>query len=172
QRFSEVFGTAARAFGAAGWQINAHVLALEEQARFVWASDTRGTQPFLPAMQGHTYGVPQLPTTLPTLDELVGMDGITAENVAEHLLKRTEQAPVPGHVYTLHAELEGGALLPIFEKLLTGWQAQGYALIAMRDMAAQLDRNSLAVHEVVMGETFGRSGMLALQGNRLTSTPV
>ncbi|MGH8402285.1 MAG: polysaccharide deacetylase family protein, partial [Gammaproteobacteria bacterium] len=71
-RFGEVFGMAPKTFGAAGWQINAHALALQEQFRFDYASDTRGTHPFLPVMKGRKFTVPQLPTTLPTLDELVG----------------------------------------------------------------------------------------------------
>ncbi|MGB9430123.1 MAG: polysaccharide deacetylase family protein [Gammaproteobacteria bacterium] len=171
-RFGEVFGTAPKTFGAAGWQINAHVLALQEQFRFDYASDTRGTCPFLPAMSGRTFTVPQLPTTLPTLDELVGVDDITVENVAEHLLKLTEVAPEQGHVYTLHAELEGMALMPVFEKLLAGWKAQGYELMATRDMAAKLNRKSLPVHEVVMGEVPGRSGTLAVQGPMSASAPV
>lgn len=171
-RFGAVFGAAPKTFGAAGWQINPHVLALQEQFRFDYASDTRGTDPFLPRMGGRTFNVPQLPTTLPTLDELVGTDGITVENVAEHVLKLTERAPEHGHVYTLHAELEGMALMPVFEKLLAGWKAQGYELVATRDMAATLNRKSLQVHEVVMAEIHGRSGTLALQGPLIAPAPV
>lgn len=171
-RFGEVFGTAPKTFGAAGWQINPHVLVLQEQFRLDYASDTRGTGPFLPSMSGRTFNVPQLPTTLPTLDELVGTDGITVENVAEHVLKLTERAPEHGHVYTLHAELEGMALMSVFEKLLAGWEAQGYELVATRDMAATLNRKSLPVHEVVMAEIHGRSGTLALQGPLIAPAPV
>jgi undecaprenyl phosphate-alpha-L-ara4FN deformylase len=171
-RFGEVFGKAPKTFGAAGWQINAHVLKLQEQFGFDYASDTRGHCPFLPAMGGLVFTVPQLPSTLPTLDELVGVDGVTVANVTQHLLKLTEQAPPQGHVYTLHAELEGMALLPVFEHLLAGWKDQGYELVATREMAAKLDRRSLPVHEVIMGEIPGRSGTLALQGPKLSSTPV
>jgi len=160
-----VFGTEPSTFGAAGWQMNAHAFGLEQEYRMHYASDTRGTHPFLPEMQGRIYTVPQLPTTLPTLDELVGVDGVTVENVAEHLLKLTAgEAPVHGHVFTLHAELEGMALRPIFEKLLAGWRAQGYSLVATRTLAEGLDRKQLPVHTVVMGEVHGRSGTLALQG--------
>ncbi|HET7922672.1 MAG TPA: polysaccharide deacetylase family protein, partial [Gammaproteobacteria bacterium] len=172
-RFREIFSTAPETFGAAGWQINAHVLAMQEQAGFTYASDTRGTHPFLPRMAGRTFTVPQLPTTLPTLDELVGVDGITVANVTEHLLALTENpAPARGHVYTLHAELEGMALAPVFGKLLSGWQAQGYELVATRDIAAGLDRQSLPVHDVVMGELPGRSGTLALQGPAVAAPAV
>ena len=82
---------------------------------------------------------PQLPTTLPTLDELIGSDGISEDNVAEHLLALTAAPPLAGHVFTLHAELEGMRLARVFERLLAGWKAQGYAgadARALRDAAA------------------------------------
>lgn len=164
ERFREVFGTDPRTFGAAGWQMNYHVFELEHEFHMTYASDTRGTHPFLPEVRGRVFSVPQLPTTLPTLDELVGVNGITAHNVADHLLKLTEgSAPEHGHVYTLHAELEGMALSPVFEKLLEGWRAQGYELVATETIAAGLDRKKLPMHTVVMGEIPGRSGTLALQ---------
>ena len=164
-RFKEVFGRAPTTFGAAGWQMNFHAFELESTHHMTYASDTRGTHPFRPEMGGRVFAVPQLPTTLPTLDELVGVDGITVDNVADHLLKLTAQrAPEHGHVFTLHAELEGMALLPVFEKLLSGWKAQGYELVATRDIDAGLDHAALPVHTVVMAEVPGRSGTLALQG--------
>jgi peptidoglycan/xylan/chitin deacetylase (PgdA/CDA1 family) len=168
-----VFGTRPTTFGAAGWQMNFHAFELETRHHMHYASDTRGTHPFLPEMKGRVFAVPQLPTTLPTLDELVGVDGVTVENVAEHLLTLTEgRAPEHGHVYTLHAELEGMALKPVFEKLLGGWKAQGYELVATRDLAAGLDHRKLPIHTVLMGEVHGRSGTLALQGPACEPVPV
>jgi peptidoglycan/xylan/chitin deacetylase (PgdA/CDA1 family) len=173
-RFREVFGEAPMTFGAAGWQINAATLALQEAAGMDYASDTRGgLEPFMPCMDGRVYKVPQIPGTLPTLDELVGVDGITVENVAEHLLKLTAaEPPKTGHVFTLHAELEGMALRPVFEELLAGWKAQGYRLVATRDLAMGLDRATLPVYEVVMGEIPGRSGTLAVQRRKLEARTV
>ncbi|HEV2111703.1 MAG TPA: polysaccharide deacetylase family protein [Gammaproteobacteria bacterium] len=165
ERFRGVFGAEPKTFGAAGWQMNFHAFELEHEFHMQYASDTRGTHPFLPEMRGRVFAVPQIPTTLPTLDELVGVDGITVDNVAEHLLKLTAGlAPEHGHVYTLHAELEGMALSPVFDKLLSGWRGQGYELVATETIAAGLDRKKLPMHTVVMGEIAGRSGTLALQG--------
>jgi|SRR5215469_1077403 len=165
ERFIEVFGTQPRTFGAAGWQMNAHAFELELEYHMTYASDTRGTHPFIPEMHGKAIALPQLPTTLPTLDELVGVNGVTVDNVAGHLLKLTEKdPPEPGHVFTLHAELEGMALRPVFEKLLTGWKAQGYELVSTQTLAASLDRRNLPIHTVVMAEVPGRSGTLAVQG--------
>jgi len=164
-RFTEIFAAPPRTHGAAGWQMNEAAYALEKDLGFDYASDGRGTHPFQPVdATGAALGVPQLPTTLPTLDELIGADGLTPDNVHEHLLALTAQPPVHGHVYTLHAELEGMKLLPTFEHLLAGWRQQGYRLASTRELFASLDAAALPRHRVVMGEIPGRSGTLALQG--------
>jgi len=85
-------------------------------------------------------------------------DGITLDNIAQHILKLTEAPSATGHVYTLHAELEGGKWLPIFEQLLQGWQAQGYELVSMRQYLQGLDVAALPRHEVLMREVEGRVG--------------
>lgn len=161
--FFAIFGEMPRAHAAAGWQTNRYALRLLQQMGFDYSSDTRGTHPFLPAWDAEIIACPQLPTTLPTLDEVVNRDGITPENVAQHLLRLTETAAPTGHVFTLHAELEGGKFLPVFEQLLTGWKAQGYELVSMRQYFEAL-QGTPPIHEVIMGEVDGRSGTLALQG--------
>jgi len=89
---------------------------------------------------------------------------LTPENVAAHLLRLCENPQSTGHVYTLHAELEGMKLLPAFEALLLGWREMGYELVPLREMFNALKPNLLPRHELVMGEIPGRSGTLALQG--------
>ncbi|HEY8888339.1 MAG TPA: polysaccharide deacetylase family protein [Gallionella sp.] len=165
-RYTEIFGEAPHAHAAAGWQMNRHALRLMQQFGFDYSSDTRGTHPFIPTWQAEIIACPQLPTTLPTLDELMNRDGITLDNIAEHILKLTAEPSATGHVYTLHAELEGGKWLPVFEQLLQGWQAQGYELVAMRQYLKGLDVATLPRHEVVMREVEGRVGTLACQGGR------
>jgi len=164
-RFEEIFGGAATTHGAAGWQMNPHALRLTQRLGFDYASDTRGTHPFMPVCNGELILCPQLPTTLPTLDELIGVDGISPGNVHEHLLQLTREKPPHGHVYTLHAELEGMKLLPIFERLLAGWVEQGYALCSTKAVFDDLNLARLPRHEVIRGEYPGRSGTLMLQGD-------
>lgn len=165
-RFTAIFGEAPHAHAAAGWQMNRHALRLMQHFGFDYCSDTRGTHPFIPTWQAEIVACPQLPTTLPTLDELINRDGITFDNVAQHLLQLTASAPATGHVYTLHAELEGAKWMPIFEQLMQGWQAQGYELVSMRQYLQGLDAVSLPRHEVLMREIEGRTGSLAVQGER------
>jgi len=162
-RFTEIFGEAPKAHAAAGWQMNRHSLRLTQHLGFDYSSDTRGTHPFIPTVNAEIIACPQLPTTLPTLDEIVNREGITLENVAQHLLQLTEYPPRTGHVFTLHAELEGGKWMPVFEQLLDGWKGQGYELVSLRQYLEGLE-GILPRHEMVMREVDGRIGTLAVQG--------
>ena len=160
-RFREVFAAEPTVHGAAGWQMNSHAYRRTQSLGFHYASDTRGTHPFIPVMRAEIVACPQFPTTLPTLDEMIGLDGVTEANVADVLLEKTREPR--DHVYTLHAELEGMKLAPVFERLLEGWKAQGYELVAMRDLVAGTDPASIPMHSVVDGTVPGRSGTLACQ---------
>jgi peptidoglycan/xylan/chitin deacetylase (PgdA/CDA1 family) len=163
-RHHDIFGEAPTVHGAAGWQMNVHAYRLTQSMGFAYASDTRGTHPFIPVVRAEIVDCPQYPTTLPTLDELIGLDGTTEANVAERVLASTE-GDRRNHVFTLHAELEGMKLAPAFEKLLLGWKAQGYELVAMRDLVARHDKARLPLHSVIDGTLPGRSGTLAMQGD-------
>src|SRR5580765_8190502 len=140
-RYREVFSEEAGVWGAAGWQTSRHASWVQENA-VRYASDTRGTHPFRPLWNGVKSGCPQLPTTLPTLDELIGTDGVDEVNVAEVLLKKTSSNKT-AHVFTCHAELEGGRLLHVFDRLLSGWKAQGYMIVGMHSLFGTLDPANL-----------------------------
>jgi undecaprenyl phosphate-alpha-L-ara4FN deformylase len=178
-RFSDIFGVAPRTHGAAGWQMNAHAYAQLDAFGFAYASDGRamltehGTLsdpaagPHRISALGKTMSCIQLPTTLPTLDELLGrrIGGtvVDASNAAEVLLKLTE---IPrDHVFTLHAELEGQKLAPIFEQLLNGWRAQGYDLVSMADYHQKIKNMPLPTQAINWGELPGRSGELIMQAS-------
>ena len=163
RRFLDVFHDAARVHGAAGWQMNVHAFRHTQALGFDYCSDTRGTHPFIPVVNAEIVACPQYPTTLPTLDELVGLDGVTEENVDRKLLELTALEP-RDHVFTLHAELEGMKLAPAFERLIEGWKAQGYELVAMRTLAAAHPPSTLPLHSVIDAPVPGRSGNLAVQG--------
>jgi undecaprenyl phosphate-alpha-L-ara4FN deformylase len=163
--YREVFATPAKAHCAAGWQLNAELFRLEDELGLDYASDCRGTHPFRPVMQGIAAECPQLPTTLPTLDELIGVDGLDAEGAVDRLLDMTSLPPPSGvHVYTLHAELEGQQLLRPFLRLVDTWRTRGANVGAMDDIRRGLSVSALPRHHVHMGELPGRSGQLALQG--------
>ena len=171
QRYAEVFGAAPHTHGAAGWQMNPHAFARHDSAGYRYASDGRARlrdNGALADPQAGPYRLPgldciQMPTTLPTLDELLGREigGVLldTDNIAAHLLALTAE-PKRDHVYTLHAELEGQKLAPIFEQLLSGWKAQGYRLASMADYYEKIKHASLPAHPLQWGEVPGRSGEL------------
>ena len=173
-RFTAIFGSAPQTHGAAGWQMNPYAFAQLDAFGMHYASDGRAALsedgslldpnagPHRLTAFGKTLSCIQMPTTLPTLDEVLGrtINGIdiTQSNIADTLLSLTK---VPrDHVYTLHAELEGQKLAPIFEQLLTGWRAQGYDLVAMADYYPMIRDKALAVTPIHWDTLPGRSGEL------------
>ena len=162
ERFVAIFGAAPATHGAAGWQMNEHAFAQIDAWGMRYASDGRGHGPYRPVVGGRALAHVQLPTTLSTLDELIGVDGLDETNVAARLLASTEHNP-HDQVFTLHAELEGQKLAPVFEQLLAGWRAQGHTFATMGDYHAALDHESLPSYPVTWGEIPGRSGELIVQ---------
>ncbi len=176
ERFTEVFGQPALTWGAAGWQMSVEALRHQGALGYRYASDSRSDPPtltpakdsdtssvFWPLVRGEALPVPQVTGTLPTLDELIGLDGCTAENVHEHLLQLTAHNR-RDHVFTLHAELEGMALLPVMERLLAGWRDQGYSLVSTGTYFDTLDADALPYCELDWAEVSGRSGTMVKQG--------
>jgi len=165
--FMRVFERPPQAHGAAGWQVNDSVPGLERELGFRYASDCRGKSPFVPVVAGREILVPQLPTTLPTLDELIGRDDLAGVDPVDHLLALTQDGA--DHVFTLHAELEGGAYLEGFERLLNAWRARGFDLTDLQTYARKLELAALPRCEIVAGTVDGRSGSLAIQGASIRS---
>ncbi len=161
-KFTEIFGVAPKTYAATAWQLNRHALRLMQHLGFSYTSDTRGSFPYIPTWNAEIIACPQLPTTLPALDELINRDGITIENVVEHLLQLTKNPPPHGHVFTLKAEFEGGKWLPVFEQLLDGWKAQGYDIVSLQQYAQGLPAN-LPRHEIAMRTMEGSIGTQAVQ---------
>ena len=175
-RFIEVFGTPSLTWGAAGWQMSVEALRHQGTLGFRYASDARAgsarsldttatdnAPAFWPLVHAEPLPVPQITGTLPTLDELIGVDGCTEDNAHLHLLSLTS-IPTKDHVFTLHAELEGMALLPVMERLLAGWRDQGYTLVATGTYFDTLTVQNLPYCEVEWGEVAGRSGTVMKQG--------
>jgi hypothetical protein len=112
----------------------------------------------------------QLPTTLPTIDELIGFDGTNADNVHQHLLRLTAESRSEHHVVTLQAELGGLKFAQTLEVLLTSWREQGYELVSLGELAESLDAADLPRHEILRGEIPGHPGTLMVQGEEHLSS--
>ena len=164
--FERVFGFAPQSHAAAGWQINAHGLELEREYGLRYASDTRGGAPFFPVLAQGISTCPQLPTTLPTFDEILGLDGVDESSIADAVFRLSAAAAdvAPDEtlqVFTLHAELEGMRLLDAFESLLVKWRESGASIMRMAKIHELAMRRPVPARAVGLGEVAGRSGLLA-----------
>ncbi|MEP7311275.1 MAG: 4-deoxy-4-formamido-L-arabinose-phosphoundecaprenol deformylase [Pseudomonadota bacterium] len=159
EAFVAVFGRPPLVHGAAGWQVNPDLFALQREFGFRLASDTRGQTPFLPTASG----VPQYPTTLPTLDELLGRSDLGNASPIDALLALTAPPRDRDHVFTLHAEIEGGTHLRDFERLLQVWIEQGYEFTSLSGLHKSSASAALPRCDVINTQIAGRSGTLAMQ---------
>ncbi len=108
--FLEVFDEPPRTYAAPAWLSCEAALRHQETYALDDASDCRGTEPFLPAFGDDVLTTPQVPATLPTLDEALGE---THREAARYFADLFAQLPADGWpVLTVHAELEGGPTRP------------------------------------------------------------
>ena len=162
--FERIFGVPARTAGAAGWQANRFSLAAYDAADLDYASDTRGTSPFFPSADGTVYRTLQIPTTLPTLDELQGRPEYPDAQLVERYLSWMRTGDL--QVYTAHAEIEGMRQMDLFRDLLLRAREHGRSATILGDIArvCLARRDTIPVCPMIAGEIDGRSGTLALQG--------
>lgn len=160
--FTELFGIESSGHGAADWIMNRHALRMTQRLGLRWASDCRGTHPFLPIWEGEPVHCPQLPTTLPTLDEALSLDGqietalLTAQNA-------TATAAGP-QVFALSAEREGIILIEAFDRLLTYWRDRQHIITSLGGLRDALNPMLLPRHLIGFAPCSGRIGNVLTQG--------
>ena len=163
--FLRIFGTAAQTAGAPGWQSNAKSREIYDEAAMLYASDTRGGGPFFPCIGGQVFKTLEIPSTLPTFDELMGRPEYPDDKLVAHYLGLMKADAARTHVFTLHAEIEGMGRRGLFQNLLAACKSAGVEFVRMDDYARELLANPAAipVREQMMAEIDGRSGVVAVQ---------
>jgi peptidoglycan/xylan/chitin deacetylase (PgdA/CDA1 family) len=162
-RYEEIFGVPALTHGAPGWRMNRYAYRYSQRLGFRHCSDTRGTGPFVPVVNGEIAACPQLPTTLPTLDELLA-GGLNPDEAVRRLLELSRKPPKDGHVHTLRAEVEGTLFEPVLRALLEGWRGLGQEPASLREYAAGLDIAHLPRRVIVDQAIPGVSGGVSAEG--------
>lgn len=178
--YERLTGLRCRGFAAPGWQCTERSVAAQEVLGLEFAADTRGWAPFWPVVDGRPARVLQLPTTLPTLDELIGLPGLQRDDLLEHVLGLMHRPPEaswnaggqrPGepsteghtHVFTLHTEVEGRTFAGWFEELVGELVREGAQFLTLGELA-QTSAGTAACHQVFQGELPGRGGTVSCQG--------
>ncbi len=161
--FLRIFGHEARTAGAPGWQSNAKSREIYDEANLLYASDTRGGAPFFPRIDGKIFKTLEIPSTLPTFDELMGRPEYPDGKIVEHYLSLLRADRL--NVFTLHAEIEGMGRRGLFQGLLAACKRENVEFIRMDELANELLANRAAIpaRDQVMGEIDGRSGVVAVQ---------
>jgi peptidoglycan/xylan/chitin deacetylase (PgdA/CDA1 family) len=144
--------------GAPGWQTTSRILEVQEKFGFTWASDCRDGAPFFPALAQRPARTLQIPTTLPTSDELLGAGAARKRDLAAwygaHLV------PDRLNVVGLHAEAEGLHYAEWLRDWLALLRAQRVAIASLPDVALR-ERSRAATRRVVSRELPGRVGAVA-----------
>lgn len=177
-------GEPCQAFASPGWQATDASLLAEEQRGLLYAADVRGWAPFFPLVGRRATSVLQLPTSLPTLDEMIGRPDLRDVDLLEYLLAAMREPARPArqvkaasdsapsfaapadsaHVFTAHAEIEGGTWASFFEQLVSGMLAAGARFLTLGELAAAVRRERTALTGgVVDVELPGRAGTVACQ---------
>ena len=161
--YREVLGVNPRGFGAPGWQCNASSLKALDALGFLYASDTRGGQPFLPRVGGRVLSTLQIPTTLPTLDEMLGVSLREPRGLVEFVRRVISTQAWP--VLTSHAEMEGAAHLPTMDRLVCTLRQDGVIIRPLEILAKQVREvmgDGIPVAGVFSRPTPGRTGTVAM----------
>lgn len=160
--FQEILGHRPTSTAAPGWTVSPDSLEVQDAMGLYYSSDGRGTHPFYPVMAGRRFRTLQIPTTLPTADEILGENGITPDNIHDFYASNLREGL---NVLTIHAELEGNAIRPSFVRLLERFKSDGVRCITLGEAAVGI--TSAPACELFMGEIAGRAGKVAIQGNSL-----
>jgi len=161
--FRRVFGCEALTAGAPGWQSNARSREIYDEAGLLYASDTRNGPPFFPRIGGREFKTLEIPSTLPTFDELLGRPEYPDARIALHYLSllRSDRP----NILTIHAEIEGMGKRDLFRALLSACQERGVQFVRLDALARELlaDRAAIPVRDQVFAAIDGRSGTVATQ---------
>jgi peptidoglycan/xylan/chitin deacetylase (PgdA/CDA1 family) len=163
EAYRAIFSEPARSFAAPGWRTNATALAVLDEAQLAYRSDTRGVAPYRCVIDGRTYRTPEIPTTLPTLDEVMGRRDLSdGDSLQRFYLEQFREDAL--NVHTIHAETEGMGQLETFARLIRALKERGARFVRLEEIAGRLNGAELPLCEVVRKTLPGRAGWIAAQG--------
>ena len=157
----QILGSAPRCSAVAGWKANQQVVVEKSKFGFLYNSDCRGESIFRPVIDGVEYA-PQIPATLPTYDEVIGQNGITADNYNDHMLQQI--VPERLNVLTIHAEVEGIVCAEMFDNFLAAANARNIRFVPMSELLPD-DLSTLPIDSVTTAPLPGREGWVCWQAS-------
>jgi undecaprenyl phosphate-alpha-L-ara4FN deformylase len=163
EAYRAILGAPARSFAAPGWRTNDTALVALDAMALDYRSDTRGVAPYRCVVEDRVLATPEIPTTLPTLDEVMGRRELRDDNAVRDFYLRLCKSDAL-NVHTIHAETEGMGQLESFTAIVRALKEQGAEFVRLHDVASRLNRPELPVCEVVRTTLPGRAGWISSQG--------
>jgi len=155
----DIIGQKVECMAAPSWKGTDNILKMKETFDLRYNSDCRGHSIFNPVVESRVLNQPQVPTTLPTYDEIVGKAGITSENYNEYILSLFR--PEKLNVLTIHAEVEGIGCKSMFFNFLENAKRKGVRFQPLGKLLAENHNRDTA--EVLKASVPGREGWVAHQ---------
>lgn len=156
--FQTILGRSPECFAAPGWRVTPEALQALEKFPLRYHSDCRGHSVFQALIQGRRISHIQVPTTLPTYDELIGRH-CSPETYNESLLEMIRPGRL--NVLTIHAEVEGIHCLGLFQDFLQKAGQRGLIFQPLGDIMSLTEEiPSSGIRKTGLA---GREGWLAFQ---------
>lgn len=159
--YEDIFGEKPQSFAAPGWMINQHALRFFRNNGFAYTSDTRGLSPFFPEMGREIFDILQIPTTLPTLDEVVGIAGADATSLSRFFLNSLTDGL---NILTVHTELEGHWWTGCLDNFVRISLERGFTFERLIDIASRCKKQgAIPRNRITYGYVGGRTGEVSCQ---------
>jgi peptidoglycan/xylan/chitin deacetylase (PgdA/CDA1 family) len=162
--FRTLFGRDPITAACPAWLTDDRALRHQDGYGMAFATDCRGAEPFIPSVGGVALKTPQVPATLPTLDEALGDVSELAGTFFEGTLRAATEQAWP--VLTVHAELEGGPYGWALRDFLHRAKAAGIEAVPMGEVLAERKKaGPLLPSPVGRTRVAGRHGEVSVQGS-------
>jgi undecaprenyl phosphate-alpha-L-ara4FN deformylase len=167
--YRAITGSTALSFAAPGWRTNNIALRVLDARGLFYHSDTRGHTPYRCSVDGEILRAPEIPTTLPTMDEVMGTEGLESRDaIVRFYLEQFLETRL--NVHTIHAETEGLSQLDTFTAIVRALNERGARFVQLGQIARCLSTAELPICEVTRITLPGRAGWVSAQGGLIPST--
>lgn len=147
-------------FAAPGWQMRKECYDELKKLGYLYSSSTRGVTPFIP----EETDMLEIPTTLPTLDELyVIFKKSRNGEILEYLFTPLQQNSL--NIHTIHAELEGRKAIDLLKSLIMLLKEMDVQFLRLGDLCKGILRNpgNIQSSRIKQKEIQGRPGLVTCQ---------
>lgn len=147
------------------WRTTDEVLLDRETYGFKFNSDCRGEAVFRPQVKNRVLDSAQIPTTLPTYDEIIGTNGITNDNYNAHVFSLLREDAL--NVLTIHAEVEGLVCADLFAQFLDEAESRNIEIVPLGELLPP-DLTTLPIAKIEKRVIPGREGWISVQSELTT----